>query len=158
VRRPAVLLSIALLVGTLLARHLRRRHALCSPLVTPEPSTQLHAPLEPGTRFVRVSWTLVEASPTEPRLTIRYGGDVGMELDRVDAQETPTQVFVTVLMRRLPAAGGSPAPAQEHEAVLPLAQPLGERELVHAPVDSEAPAGPSPDPADGDPNDPPLYP
>jgi hypothetical protein len=158
VRRPAVLLSIALLAGALLARHLRRLRAPTAPLAAPQPETPLAPVSEPGSRFVSVPWTLLEAFPTEPQLTIRYVGDEHMELDRVDAQETPTQVFVTVLMRRLPAAGGSPAPAQEHEAVLPLAQPLGERELVHAPVDSEAPAGPSPDPADGDPNDPPLYP
>jgi hypothetical protein len=58
-----------------------------------------------------------------------------MELDRVDAQETPTQVFVTVLMRWRPPAGGWFALEQRDEAVVPLAQPLGERELVHAPVD-----------------------
>ena len=56
-----------------------------------------------------------------------------MELDRVDAQETPTQVFVTVLMRSRAPAGGWFAFAREHEAVVPLARPLGERELVHAP-------------------------
>jgi hypothetical protein len=44
-------------------------------------------------------------------------------------------VFVTVLMRRRAAAADDLASAQEHEAVVPLAQPLGERELVHAPVD-----------------------
>jgi hypothetical protein len=92
-------------------------------------------------RFVSVPWTLVAASEAEPRLTIRYVGDARMELDRVDAQETPTQVFVTVLMRRRAPVGDKLASAQEHEAVVPLAQPLGERELVHAPVD-----------------DPPLYP
>jgi hypothetical protein len=151
VRRPVVLLSIALLVGALLARHLRRRSTATTPLFAPERADPLPAPA-PGTRFVSVPWTLVAAPADEPRLTIRCGGDEHMELDRVDAQETPTQVFVTALMRWRPPAGGWFAFAQEHEAVVPLAQPLGERELVHAPVDLQAQGG------GGNPSGPPLYP
>jgi hypothetical protein len=157
-----VLLSIALLAGALLARHLRRRRALGAPLAAPQPATALPPVSEPETGFVSVPWTLVEASSTEPRLVIRYVGDEHMELDRVDAQETPTQVFVTVLMRWRPPAGGWFAYAQDHKAVVALTQPLGERELVHAPVDSDAPANPSPaanpDPGGAEPSDPPLYP
>ena len=95
-------------------------------------------------RFVSVPWELVTAPADEPALTVRYQGDEHMQLDRVDAQETPTQVFVTVLMRWRPPSVGPFAYANEDEAVVPLAQPLGERELVHAPVD--------------EPGDPPLYP
>jgi hypothetical protein len=138
VRRPAVLFSLALLAGALLWRH-RRRRTTGGSLGTPTPSPPLAPPVS-GVRFVSVAWTLVEASADEPSLTIRYRDDGRMELDRVDAQETPTQVFVTVLMRRQPPAGGSPADGHEHEAVVPLSRPLGERELVHAPVDE--PGGP----------------
>lgn len=102
-------------------------------------------PLRTDERFVSVPWTLVAAPADEPRLTIRHAADEHMQLDRVDAQETPTQVFVTVLMRWRPPAGGRFAFEREQEAVVPLAHPLGERELVHAPVDLE-------------PSDPPLYP
>jgi hypothetical protein len=141
VRRPAVLLSIALLAAALLARRLRRRRAATAPLPAPGAAT----PAAPATRFLSVPWTLVAAPAGDARLTIRYAGDERMELDRVDAQETPTQVFVTVLMRwRPPPAGGRSAGAQEREAVVPLAAPLAKRELVHAPVD--------------DPGAPPLYP
>lgn len=150
-RRPAVLLSIALLAGALLARHLhRRRAAAAAPLAEPDHATPLALPAT-GIRFVSVPWTLVAAPTDEPRLTIRCAGDEHMELDRVDAQETPTQVFVTALMRWRPPAGGHFAFAQEQETDVPLARPLGERELVHAPVDLEAQG-------DGDPSGPPLYP
>jgi hypothetical protein len=127
------LLSIAVVVGALLLRR-RQRRAGGSSLGAPDPAPPL-APATPGMRFVSVPWTLVEASTSEPRLTIRYRDDEHMELDRIDAQETPTQVFVTVLMRCQPPAGGWFAHAREHEAVVPLSGPLGERELVHAPVD-----------------------
>jgi hypothetical protein len=148
VRRPALLLSIALLAAALLVR--RRRRATSGSLAGAERATPLGlptsplAPPPPGTRFVSVPWELAAAPADEPSLTIRYRSDERMELDRIDAQETPTQVFVTVLMRWRPPAGGWFAFEQEHEAVVPLAHPLGERELVHAPVD--------------EPGDPPLYP
>lgn len=142
-RRPAVLLSIALLAAALLARRLRRRRAAIAPLVAPVPTTPLSAPV-PGTRFLSVPWTLVAAPAEDPRLTIRFAGHEHMELDRVDAQETPTQVFVTVLMRWRPPPGGWFAWESEREVRVPLAGPLGDRELVHAPVD--------------DPGAPPLYP
>jgi hypothetical protein len=141
VRRPAVLLSIALLAGALLAW--RRRRAARAPLGASPPATAL-APAAPGTRFVSVPWELIAAPTEEPSLTIRYRSDARMELDRIDAQETPTQVFVTALMRWHPPAGGGFALAHEHEAVVSLGRPLGERELVHAPVD--------------EPSAPPLYP
>lgn len=138
-RRLVVLLSIALLAGALLARRRRRRVPHTS-LAGDAPAARLAS----AVRFVSVPWELVTAPADEPALTIRYQGDEHMELDRLDAQETPTQVFVTVLMRWRPPAGGWFAYAHDHEAVVPLAQPLGDRELVHAPVD--------------EPGGPPLYP
>jgi len=93
---------------------------------------------------VSVPWELLAAPADEPSLTIRYRSDEQIELDRIDAQETPTQVFVTALMRRRLPAGGGFADAEEHEALVPLSRPLGERELVHAPVDE--PGGPPPYP------------
>jgi hypothetical protein len=145
VRRPAVLLSLALLAGALLLRH-RRRHAASGSLRArqPAPPPAPGGRAASGERFVSVPWELIEAPPDDPSLTIRYRGDKQMELDRVDAQETPTQVFVTALMRWRPPAGGWFAHAEEQEVVVPLSRPLGERELVHAPVDEA--------------NGPPLYP
>jgi hypothetical protein len=152
VRRPVVLVSILLLVGAVLVRWRRRRAASTSldgpapapPLAPPARPALPPAPPSPGTRFVSAPWELVAAPAGEPSLTIRYRSDEHMELDRVDAQETPTQLFVTVLMRWQPPAGGWFAFTDEHEAVVPLGRPLGERELVHAPVD--------------EPGDSPLYP
>lgn len=147
-RRPALIVSILLLAGALLIR-LRRRRATVSldgraplrPLTAPAAALPAAAT---DTRFVSVPWELVAAPDDEPALTIGYRSDERMELDRIDAQETPTQLFVTVLMRWRPPAGGSFALAEEHQATIPLSRPLGERELVHAPVD--------------EPSDRPLYP
>jgi hypothetical protein len=153
VRRPAVLLSLALMAVLLVAR--RRRRTAPAPLVVPRPLPALPptpaalpapapeppsaAPAAPppasGMRFLSVPWELVAAPADEPSLTIRCVGDEHMELDRVDVQETPTQVFVTALMRWQPPGGGWFAFEQGHEAAVALAQPLGGRELVHAPVD-----------------------
>ena len=130
-RRPALLLSILLLAGALLMR--RRRRAAQRALAADPAAAPLAAP--PGARFVSVPWELVAAPPDEPFLTIRYRAGEHMELDRIDAQETPTQLFLTVLMRWQPPAAGRLAVADEREAVVPLSGPLGERELVHAPVD-----------------------
>jgi hypothetical protein len=153
VRRCVVIVPILLLAGVLLARRRRRMRAATTPLAAPPPDAPV-ALLEPAARFVSVPWALVEADPTDARLRIRCSGDDHMELDRVDAQETPTQVFVTALMRWRPPAGGWFASPQQHEAVVSLGSPLGTRELVHTPVDVEMPG----EPADGGPSAPPLYP
>jgi len=141
-RLTTVLLSIAVLAGALLLRRHRRRAAR-APLAAPERAARLALP-GPAARFVSVPWTLVAAPADEPHLAVRCRADERMELDRVDAQETPTQVFVTALMRRRPPAGTPIEHEQEHEVIVPLAAPLGTRELVHAPID--------------EPGDPPLYP
>jgi hypothetical protein len=153
VRRRVVIVPILLLAGVLLARRRRRMGVATAPLAVPSQDVPI-ALLEPGARFVSVPWTLVEADPADARLRIRCSGDEHMELDRVDAQETPTQVFVTALMRWCPPAGGWFASSQQHEAVVSLSSPLGTRELVHTPVDVEAPSGT----ADAGPSAPPLYP
>jgi hypothetical protein len=144
VRRPAVLISIALLAGALLIRRRRRRAASSSLGARPPAPPLAPSRAASDTRFVSVPWELVAAPDDEPSLTIKYRSDEQMEHDRIDAQETPTQVFVTVLMRWQPPAGGWFAYADEQEALVPLSRPLGERELVHAPVD--------------EPSGPPLYP
>jgi len=99
---------------------------------------------------VSVPWALVAAPADRPQLTVRFARDEHMRLDRVDAQETPTQVFVTVLVRWQSPAGGWFAWAEEQEATVSLSAPLGTRELVHAAVDLGAPPPPGDDP-DGPP-------
>jgi hypothetical protein len=153
VRRRVVIVPLLLLAGVLLARRRRRMRAASTSLAAP-PRAAPVALLEPGARFVSVPWTLVEADATGRCLKIRCSGDEHMELDRVDAQETPTQVFVTVLMRWHPPLGGRAASPRQHEAVASLSSPLGARELVHTPVDVETPGKP----ADDRPSAPPLYP
>jgi len=155
VRRRVVIVPLLLLAGVLLARRRQRVRAATTPLAAP-PQRAPVALLEPGARFVSVAWTLVASNPAEPGLTISWAGDEHMELDRVDAQETPTQVFVTVLVRWSPPTGAGEGSAQtrEHEAVVVLSGPLGTRELVHTPVDL-APLG---KPAGDGPSAPPLYP
>jgi hypothetical protein len=112
-RRLAVLASLAVAAVLLLAR--RRRGRALAPVVA--------APALPaGPRFVSVPWTLVEAPADAVELTIRAAA-----AGQVDVQETPTQVFVTVIAE-------SPAAAAA-DATVPLSRPLGERELIHAPVD-----------------------
>lgn len=152
-RRRVVIVSLLLLGGALLARRRRRMRAASTPLAAP-PQDAPVALLEPGARFVSVPWTLVEADPADPHLRIACSGDEHMELDRVDAQETPTQVFVTVLMRWHQPAGAWFAGSQQQEAVVSLSSPLGTRELVHTPVDVETPS----EPADDEPSAPPHYP
>lgn len=141
-RRRVVIVPLLLLAGVLLARRRQRLRTATAPLAAPPQEARV-ALLEAGARFVSVPWTLVESDPAEPRLTIGYAGDEHMELDRLDAQETPTQVFLTVLMRWSPPAeaGGRFARTREHEAVVSLSGPLGTRELVHTPVDLEPPRG-----------------
>jgi len=170
-RRRAVIAPIALLAGALLAWRRRRAHAARTPLgPRPAPPRVSDAPAaaDPlaaappppaGSRFVSVPWTLAAAPADRAQLTIRFACDDQLELDRVDAQETPTQVFVTVLLRRNAAAAAddSAAEPREHETTVALSSPLGARELVHAPDDAARPdvlhgaAG-------GEPSNPPAYP
>jgi hypothetical protein len=143
-RRRAVLASLTLLAAALLLRRRRRRAqgALAPPV--PPPPLGPPAALEAAPRFVSVPWTLVDAPPERAELTLRYACAERMELDRVDAQETPTQVFVTVLARWRPPARAQPAWRREREATVPLSTPLGSRALVHAPTDLDAAGGEQP--------------
>jgi hypothetical protein len=152
-RRRVVIVPLLLLAGALLVRRRWRTRLATTPLPTP-PAAAPVALLESGARFVSVPWTLVETDPADPQLKICCAADEHMELDRVDAQETPTQVFVTALMCWRPAAAGRSASARQLEAVVSLSRPLGARELVHTPVDVEAPLGP----IDTRPSGPSLYP
>ncbi len=168
-RRRAVIAPIVLLAGALLAWRRRRAHAARTPLGSrpaaprvsnvPAAAAPLAAPPPPaGSRFVSVPWTLAAALADRAELTIRYACDERLELDRVDAQETPTQVFVTVLLRRRSAAAANSAgERQEYETTVALSAPLGVRELVHAPDD---PARPEATHAagSGEPSAPPAYP
>jgi hypothetical protein len=139
-RRLALLAPIAVLAAVLLVRH-RRRRAADAPL-GPAPQPPALAVLPEGPRFVSVPWSLAAPAPEDrAELAITYRCSEQMELDRVDAQETPTQVFVTVIARWRPPAGGWFAWEQERDATVSLTRPLGERELLHAPVDEEPPAG-----------------
>ncbi|HXE46188.1 MAG TPA: hypothetical protein VN635_13475 [Conexibacter sp.] len=120
---------------------------------SPPPAASPAAAAPPDSPFVSVPWTLVAAPEDRAELTIRYAVHPHLELDRADAQETPTQVFVTVLMRPRAAAGEPQAPPQEHEATVSLSGPLGARALIHAPADAAAHDG-----GGGEPSDAPVYP
>lgn len=141
-RRRSVLVPIALLAGALLAWRRRRARAVHPPLAAPAPVAPVApaALLEPPPRFASVPWTLAAAPEERSELTLRYACPGHMQLDRIDAQETPSQVFVTVLLSRQPQMEAGLAPHQQHEAVIALSGPLGSRALVHAPVDVAAPA------------------
>ena len=142
VRRFAILLPIAAVVGVLIAWRRRSMRATQAPPLAAPPSP---APLPAATeeRFVSVPWTLVDAPRDRAELTVRCVPPAAMELDRVDAQETPTQVFVTTLMRRR-ATGDADVALAPVEATVPLSGPLGPRELVHAPVDDGGEPGARP--------------
>jgi hypothetical protein len=147
-RRFAVLALLAVLVGALIAR--RRRSRTAAPLEAPRqppiavgsvPATPPRpepaaAPLAPPSGFVSVAWTLVSAPQERPELALRCPQDDELVLDRVDVQETPTQVFVTALARRQPRGDDEPA-RREADATVALSRPLGGRELIPAPVDDE---------------------
>ena len=149
-RRLAILVPLAALAAGLLAWRRRRRSAPA--LTPPAQPASVPAPMPaaaPVPGFASVAWKLVAAPPDRAELTIRCALPAQMQLDRVDAQETPTQVFVTALARREPEAGAEPA---VRAAAVPLSGPLGERELVHAPVDPGADAS-----TGGEPTSPSLY-
>src|SRR5215207_10408043 len=103
-RRLTLLVPLAVLVAVLLAR--RRLRTTTGPL-QPAPERPAIAALPSGPRFLSAPWTLTAEPPADrAELAIRYSGGEHLELDRIDVQETPTQVFLTVLLRWLPPAGG----------------------------------------------------
>ncbi len=172
-RARVVVAPILALAAVLLARRRRRATHAAVPLGAPptaesapvaplapppHPAAAPVAPPAPPSPFASVPWELVAAPDDRPHLTVRYAAGAHMQLDRVDAQETPTQVFVTVLLRwRAPAsetpASDTAAEPFAHEATVSLSAPLGGRELVHAPTDVAPPSA-----TGDDPSGPPLYP
>ncbi len=158
-RRRAVIAPIVLLAGALLAWRRARGAQIplgsrpATPQVSDAPAAAAPIAVPPppdGSRFVSVPWMLVAAPADRSQLTIRFACDDQLELDRVDAQETPTQVFVTVLLRRRTASCNLAGEPQENETTVALSAPLGARELVHAPDDLAA--------SSGEPSTPPAYP
>lgn len=171
-RRLAVLAPLAILAAGLLAWRRRRARATVGAPLAAAPHGAALVPADPGLpaaapalpaaapapataaaplRFASVPWDLVAAPGDRGELTIRCAVGADMALDRVDAQETPTQVFVTALARRrtdVVSGDGADAPP-DREATVALSGPLGGRELVHAPVDVEAPGGGGREPRGG---------
>jgi hypothetical protein len=133
--RTVALGLIALGAGLLVrARRRRARTVLSTPAAPPPP-----AALAPGPRFVSVPWEPVAPPGEDPELAIRLTRSKQMTLDRVDVRETPTQVFVTVIARWEPPAGGWFAFDVEETATVTLSEPLGDRELVHGATDAVYP-------------------
>jgi hypothetical protein len=146
-RRDAAF-AVAAAVAAAAALRRRRRTAAPQPATSPAPA--MPRPASPPTpaeaaapRFLSVGWALVEAPAERAALTIAYELDERVQLDRVDVRETPTQVFITVLVRAAAPAARPHASATRAEATVPLSRPLGSRELIHAPTDpGEATAAP----------------
>ncbi len=136
-RRGAVLPGlIVLAIGVVLVR-LRRMRAnrAAVPVTGPAPAVPLPAETPATPRFLSVPWQLVAPPGEDAELTISFARNAHEQLDRVDVQETPTQVFVTVIVHwRLHAAGTFTAETEE-TATVPLNRPLGDRELVHGATD-----------------------
>ena len=120
---------IALAAGVLIYRRTRPPGRSAGPLCsTPVPA------LPSAPRFLSVAWELVEP-PADDELALRFQRSQHMTLDRIDVQETPTQVFVTVLVRWQPPAGGWFASEVEERATVKLSRALRDREVVHAATD-----------------------
>jgi hypothetical protein len=126
-RRLIALVLLVLAAVVVLRRRFARTPALEPPAA--EPLALLPAP-----SFLSVPWTLVEAPATLAELAIRADIVAPLTLDRVDVQETPTQVFVTVLARPQ-AHDEATEPSGATDTTVMLSRPLGERELIHAPAD-----------------------
>ena len=117
------------------------RDAAATPAGAAGPRAAAGAPRTGGPVFASVPWALAidpaaARGRTELPIRVTLLGE-GMALDRVDVRETDSQVFVTVLARYTPPDRARPAVRYgvARDAVVPLAAPLGERTLVHAPDD-----------------------
>ncbi len=118
----------------LVTRARRRRTAIApgAPAALPPPLPSLPA-ANGDERFVSVPWVALDPAPGRDELLVRYRAPAAATLDRVDVQETDTQLFVTVLVRTHTQA--LDAGATEATARVALRAPLGERALVPAPLD-----------------------
>jgi hypothetical protein len=88
--------------------------------------------------FRSVAWEPLDGDPAPDTTELRIGFSLVARyesLARIDVRETASQVFVTVLARFDPPAGGWFAYAEAHQATVPLEEPLGDRALVHAPAE-----------------------
>src|SRR5688572_16357922 len=108
--RPRAVLAglIALAAAALLALRHRARSLAVGPAPLPSvPTAPVTPELPPGPRFLSLAWELADHVESEgDELTIRFTRTAQMALDRVDVQETPTQVFVTVIVLWDAPAGG----------------------------------------------------
>jgi hypothetical protein len=139
-RVRAVLPALLAAVGGVLIWRRRRAAARPARLVTPVPPATA---LIPVPRFVSVPWQLAaEPGDDEDELSISYARDEHMAPDRIDVLETPTQVFVTVIVSWLPPAGGWFAWREQEQATVQLRAPLAGRELIHAATDLDDGAAP----------------
>lgn len=87
--------------------------------------------------FRSVAWTPLDGDPAPEATELRIGFSLVARyesLARIDVRETASQVFVTVLSRFEPPAGGWFPYAEAHKATVALEAPLGDRTLVHAPA------------------------
>lgn len=94
------------------------------------------APAAPSP-FRSVAWTLLDGEPVPDATELRIGFSLVARyesLARIDVRETASQVFVTVLARFEPPAGGWFGYAEARQATVALEAPLGDRALVHAPA------------------------
>jgi hypothetical protein len=126
-RRLVALALLVLAALVVVRRRLARAPALAPPAAEP-------VALLPAPSFLSIPWTLVDAPQDAGELAIRTEIGPSLTLDRIDVQETPTQVFVTVLVRPRTAAEPA-APGGATDATVTLSRPLGARELIHAPAD-----------------------
>lgn len=154
-RRGAIIPGLFALAIAVLVVRLRRASAERRPAPVAAPSSMAPLPAAahtapaggepaeapPVPRFLSVPWQLVAPPGDGRELEIRFARNGHEELDRVDVQETPTQVFVTVIVRWRLHVSGSFAAETEEIASVALTQPLGERELIHGATDVDDAGG-----------------
>jgi hypothetical protein len=116
--------------------------ALHDPPAVPDllPRPRPHSP------FRSVAWHLLDGDPAPEATELRIGFSLMgryERLARIDVRETASQVFVTVVARLDPPAGGWFAYGEAQQATVVLEAPLGDRALVPSPPDEPAPAAPA---------------
>ncbi len=138
-RLRAILPVLLALLAVLAVLRRRRAAALPAPSAAAVPAPAALPDPDPrpsGPRFVSVPWELAATPADAPELAIRFTRSEHMTLDRIDVLETPTQVFLTVLVRWEPPAGGWFAYDRDEPASVALQHALGERELIHGAIDA----------------------
>lgn len=100
----------------------------------------------PDSPFRSVAWHLLDGDPAPEATELRIGFSLMgryERLARIDVRETASQVFVTVVARLDPPAGGWFAYGEAQQETVRLAAPLGDRALVPSPPDAPAPGPPA---------------